>query len=173
MEALKEGLTIGGPNSPVSRRDSDLDVDEEYERKMGMVNDTNNAHASTGRDTIVDGSPVQNLFKHVVCSSSKGGGKGGGKTPTAVGESKCTHGQRPWQAGTHTRCFQSQALPAIQTRRVETHERTTDRPPPEHTRMRHAAQSIRAHARSTESGRATRRDPRCKLCAGALCERSA
>jgi len=130
MEALKEGLTIGGPNSPVSRRDSDLDVDEEYERKMGMVNDTNNAHASTGRDTIVDGSPVQNLFKHVVCSSSKGGGKGGGKTPTAVGERKCTHGQRPWQAGTHTRCFQSQALPAIQTRRVETHERTTDPPPP-------------------------------------------
>jgi small GTP-binding protein len=65
MEALKEGLSINGPGSPVSRRDSDLDVDEEYERKMNMVNDTNSDKVGTGRDTIVDGSPVQSLFKHV------------------------------------------------------------------------------------------------------------
>ena len=57
VHALKQGLE-NEMKHKASRRDSDLDVDEEYERKMNAVNDTNHHTHNTTRDTISQGSPI-------------------------------------------------------------------------------------------------------------------
>ncbi len=73
LTALRQGLNDLTPK--VSRRDSDLDVDEEYERKMNLVNDANSS-ISTSRDTISDGSPIATGTKHHTKSADVGGAGG-------------------------------------------------------------------------------------------------
>ncbi|GMH86751.1 hypothetical protein TrVE_jg11930 [Triparma verrucosa] len=58
INALREGLQSEMVKSDLGR-DSDLDVDEEYERKRGLVNDVNHDNLETGRDTISVGGPVE------------------------------------------------------------------------------------------------------------------
>ncbi|GMI07631.1 hypothetical protein TrLO_g13212 [Triparma laevis f. longispina] len=54
--ALREGLKSEMVKGDVGR-DSDLDVDEEYERKRDLVNDVNHDNLETCRDTISVGGP--------------------------------------------------------------------------------------------------------------------
>lgn len=58
INALREGLQSEMVKSDLGR-DSDLDVDEEYERKRDLVNDVNHDNLETGRDTISVGGPVE------------------------------------------------------------------------------------------------------------------
>ena len=67
VTALQQGLEGASPRW----RDSDADVDEAYERKMCILNDTNNLSFETSRDTICEGSPILSDSKHAAAGDAQ------------------------------------------------------------------------------------------------------